>query len=139
MCALYKEILLQGRLYVAVNYIAFYSNILGYETIVSINYHEVKSINKATTIKLFPNAIEVVTTSNEKYFFTSFVSREKAYRTMKKLWLNATSTEAEHQFPWSDICKLIRRSYDTGTLDNGLNDLEHVDLGIYVLKVGLQF
>src|SRR5699024_2428161 len=85
MCALHRDILLQGRLYLSVNYIAFYSNILGYETNVTIKFSNVTRISKATTIKLFHNAIEVFTKSGEKYFLTSFVSRDRAYREMKLL------------------------------------------------------
>ncbi len=30
MCALYKKILLQGRMYVFTNHVCFYSNVFGY-------------------------------------------------------------------------------------------------------------
>ena len=34
-CALQKEILAQGRLYISINYVCFYANIFGWETVVS--------------------------------------------------------------------------------------------------------
>lgn len=133
LCALHREILLQGRIYLAINYIAFYSNILGYETIVTLPYRDIKSINKATTIKLFPNAIEVVTNDGLKYFFTSFVSRDRAFKVMKLLWLNAISLQPTDRIEWSVICKLIQESYAISNVN--LNKLEDSDLEDDLLKV----
>ncbi|KAI2806071.1 Protein Aster-B [Blomia tropicalis] len=121
-----------GRIYLAINYIAFYSNILGYETIVTLPYRDIKSINKATTIKLFPNAIEVVTNDGLKYFFTSFVSRDRAFKVMKLLWLNAISLQPTDRIEWSVICKLIQESYAISNVN--LNKLEDSDLEDDLLK-----
>ena len=133
LCALHREILLQGRIYLAINSIAFYSNILGYETIVTLPYRDIKSINKATTIKLFLNAIEVVTNDGLKYFFTSFVSRDRAFKVMKLLWLNAISLQPTDRIEWSVICKLIQESYAISNVN--LNKLEDSDLEDDLLKV----
>ena len=45
-CALQREILVHGRLYVSQNFISFYSNIFGFETMLSIPYLDIISIQK---------------------------------------------------------------------------------------------
>lgn len=134
LCALQRDILCQGRLYVSLNFISFYSNILGYETVVTINYRHIKSISKATTIKLFPNAIEIITWDDTKYFFTSFVSRDRAYKLIRQLWSNCLS---DHSMPWSDVCKLIRDSYTTDDLGINLSDIDGADVEINLHKVSI--
>ncbi len=135
LCALHRDILLQGRLYVSVNYIAFYSNILGYETKVVINFKDVKHISKATTIKLFHNAIEVYTFDGTKYFFTSFVSREKCFKVLKLLWESASGLGESQKIDWNEICRIIRQNYSTQTLGANLTDLEDADLEKHLSKV----
>lgn len=134
LCALQRDILCQGRLYVSLNFISFYSNILGYETVVTINYRDIKKITKATTIKLFPNAIEIVTLDGTKYFFTSFVSRDRAFKLVNHLWNNTVSDKS---IPWTDVCKLIRDSYTTNDLGVNLSDIDGADVEINLTKVSL--
>ena len=45
-------------------------------------------MTKEKTALVIPNAIQMVT-NNEKFFFTSFTSRDKAYVNVFKLWQNA--------------------------------------------------
>ncbi len=45
-CALQREILVHGRLYVSQNFISFYSNIFGWETMVSIPLLDIISIQR---------------------------------------------------------------------------------------------
>nr|XP_027205801.1 membrane-anchored lipid-binding protein YSP2-like isoform X2 [Dermatophagoides pteronyssinus] len=131
VCAIQRELLLQGRMYVSLNYISFYSNIFGYETIVNISYQDIESISKASTVKLFPNAIQIITNSGLKYFFTSFVSRERAYQLVTKLWQLA---RRDQPMPWPEIRKLIREAYTTNNLGVDLSDLDDADVEIDVLS-----
>ena len=108
-CALQKDILVHGRLYVSKNYLCFYSNIFRWETCVSpfffwvatvffsvletvlqvrLRWKDVKNIVKEKTALVIPNAIEI-TTSDERYFFTSFLARDRAFMMLFKLWQNA--------------------------------------------------
>ncbi|CAG0897317.1 unnamed protein product [Darwinula stevensoni] len=87
-CALQREILIQGRLYISQNYICFYANIFRWETLVSIQCKDVRAITKERTARFIPNAIQVCT-DNEKYFFTSFGAREKTYLMLFRVWQNA--------------------------------------------------
>lgn len=46
------------------------------------------AITKEKTALVIPNAI-LVSTTNEKYFITSFTSRDKAYLMLFRVWQNA--------------------------------------------------
>ncbi|XP_053523562.1 protein Aster-A isoform X2 [Artibeus jamaicensis] len=87
-CALQREILLQGRLYLSENWICFYSNIFRWETTISIQLKEVTCLKKEKTAKLIPNAIQICTES-EKHFFTSFGARDRCFLLLFRLWQNA--------------------------------------------------
>ncbi|KAJ6663823.1 hypothetical protein lerEdw1_009902 [Lerista edwardsae] len=87
-CALQRDILLQGRLYLSENCICFYSNIFRWETMISIQFKEVVCIKKEKTAKLIPNAIQICT-ENEKHFFTSFGARDRCFMLIFRLWQNA--------------------------------------------------
>ena len=107
-CALQKEILAHGRLYISLNYVCFRANIIGWETTVFyqllvlllicyvillfffcskliIRLKDIKNIYKDKTAKIIPNAISVLL-ENEKYFFTSCVSRYKTYTSLFRVW-----------------------------------------------------
>ena len=56
-CALVRDILVQGRLFLTPNYCCFHSNILRWETSAVIPFTDIKSISKEKTIKIIPNAI----------------------------------------------------------------------------------
>lgn len=55
---------------------------------VTIPCKEIKSITKEKTAKVIPNAVQVNTVS-DKYFFSSFTSRDKTYLMMFRVWQNA--------------------------------------------------
>ncbi|KAL2560906.1 hypothetical protein AAZV13_20G050000 [Glycine max] len=84
-CALQENLLIQGHMYLFVNFICFYSNIFGYETKKIIPFPEVTSVRRAKTAGLFPNAIEILA-GNKKYFFASFLSRDEAFRIINEGW-----------------------------------------------------
>ncbi|XP_076591898.1 protein Aster-B isoform X8 [Chaetodon auriga] len=87
-CALQRDILLQGRLYLSENWICFYSNIFRWETLLTVRLKDICSMTKEKTARLIPNAIQVCT-DNEKHFFTSFGARDRTYMMMFRLWQNA--------------------------------------------------
>ncbi|XP_026474062.1 GRAM domain-containing protein 1B-like [Ctenocephalides felis] len=87
-CAMQKDILLQGRLYVSQNFLCFYANIFGWETSVSLKWREVTAITKEKTALVIPNAI-LVCTEAEKHFFTSFTARDKAHLMLFRVWQHA--------------------------------------------------
>ncbi|KAM8902352.1 protein Aster-B isoform 8-T9 [Spinachia spinachia] len=87
-CALQRDILLQGRLYLSENWICFYSNIFRWETLLTVRLKDICSMTKEKTARLIPNAIQVCTDS-EKHFFSSFGARDRTYMMMFRLWQNA--------------------------------------------------
>ncbi|XP_048857479.1 protein Aster-B-like isoform X6 [Brienomyrus brachyistius] len=87
-CALQRDILLQGRLYLSENWICFYSNIFRWETLLTVRLKDICSMTKEKTARLIPNAIQVCTDA-EKHFFTSFGARDRTYMMMFRLWQNA--------------------------------------------------
>ncbi|XP_074112163.1 protein Aster-B [Cotesia typhae] len=87
-CALQREILVHGRLYVSQNYVCFYANIFMWETLVSLRWKDVESITKEKTALVIPNAISICT-SKDKFFLTTFGARDKTYLMLFRVWQNA--------------------------------------------------
>ncbi|KAK9479373.1 hypothetical protein V1514DRAFT_304927 [Lipomyces japonicus] len=91
-CALSREILLQGRLYISEQHICFNSNIFGWVTNLVISFDEVMAIEKKTTAGLFPNAI-VIQTLHARNVFASFISRDSTYELIFSIWKNDENIE----------------------------------------------
>ncbi|XP_012567245.1 protein VASCULAR ASSOCIATED DEATH 1, chloroplastic isoform X2 [Cicer arietinum] len=85
-CALQENILIQGHMYLFVNFICFYSNIFGFETKRIIPLPEITGVRRAKTAGIFPNAIEIISGS-KKHFFASFLSRDEAFKIINDGWL----------------------------------------------------
>lgn len=86
-CALYKKILLQGRMYVFENYICFYSNLFGWVKKKVIPLCEVIEVSKKRNYG-FPNSIRVCW-KGKREFFSSFLSRDDAYNLIISAWSQA--------------------------------------------------
>lgn len=84
-CALSREILIQGRLYVSTNNICFNSNILGWVTNLIISYNEIVHLERKSTAGLFPNGM-VVQTLHSRHTFASFISRDTVFELIMNLW-----------------------------------------------------
>ncbi|XP_050035309.1 protein Aster-B-like isoform X5 [Dermacentor andersoni] len=96
-CALQRDILVHGRLYVTQNFICFYANIFRWETNVVIRCKDVTSMTKEKTARVIPNAVQVCT-DHERHFFTSFGARDKTYLMLFRIWQNALM-EQEEELP----------------------------------------
>lgn len=84
-CALSRDILLQGRMYISDKHICFYSNILGWISTIFIPFKEIVQIEKKTTAGIFPNGI-VLDTLHTKYVFASFISRDATFDLITDVW-----------------------------------------------------
>ncbi|KAH3664201.1 hypothetical protein OGAPHI_004552 [Ogataea philodendri] len=84
-CALSREILLQGRLYVSEHYLCFNSNLLGWVTSLMISHDEIVHFERKSTAGLFPNGI-VVETKDGKHTFASFISRDSTLNFLETIW-----------------------------------------------------
>lgn len=84
-CALSRDILLQGKMYISDEHICFYSNILGWVSTILIAFKEIVQIEKKTTAGIFPNGI-VIDTLHTKYVFASFMSRDATFDLITDVW-----------------------------------------------------
>ncbi|KAI6136118.1 hypothetical protein F5141DRAFT_1185197 [Pisolithus sp. B1] len=84
-CALQREILIQGRIYISENHICFHANIFGWITDLSIPIYEITGLEKKMTAFVIPNAIQI-TTRQAKYTFASFLSRDTTYDVIANIW-----------------------------------------------------
>ncbi|WLF77108.1 hypothetical protein PVL30_000817 [Lodderomyces elongisporus] len=84
-CALSKDILVQGKMYLSDHYICFSSNILGFITHLMIPLQEVIQIEKKSTAVLFPNGM-IIRTLHQKYVFATFMSRDAAFELITNVW-----------------------------------------------------
>ncbi|TRY64832.1 hypothetical protein DNTS_004423 [Danionella cerebrum] len=80
-CALQKDILYQGRMFVSQNWICFHSRVFGKDTKIAIPVSSVTVIKKTKTAILLPNAL-LVCTASQRHVFVSFLSRDATYKVL---------------------------------------------------------
>lgn len=81
-CAYQREILAQGRMFISQFNVCFYANIIGWETTLVIPMKEIKLIKKMKAAFIFPNSIQFERDTSEKYFFASFINRDKSFQVL---------------------------------------------------------
>ncbi|XP_047238166.1 GRAM domain-containing protein 2B [Girardinichthys multiradiatus] len=105
-CALQKDILYQGRMFVSDHWICFHSKVFGRDTKIAIPVMSVTNIKKTKTAILVPNAL-VIATKNDRYVFVSFMSRDNTYKFLTSVCLDLEErspcssplpSSAEHSF-----------------------------------------
>ncbi|EED12955.1 GRAM domain protein [Talaromyces stipitatus ATCC 10500] len=84
-CALQRDIILAGRIYISEGHICFSSNILGWVTTLVISFDEIVAIEKENTAMVIPNAI-AIQTLHARHTFRSLLSREATYDLMVNIW-----------------------------------------------------
>ena len=84
-CALQREIIIAGRIYISEGHICFFSNILGWTNTLVISFSEVVSMEKEYTAMVFPNAI-AIQTLHARNTFRSLLSREATYDLLIGIW-----------------------------------------------------
>ncbi|XP_036952786.1 GRAM domain-containing protein 2B isoform X3 [Acanthopagrus latus] len=89
-CALQKDILYQGRMFVSDHWICFHSKVFGKDTKIAIPVMSVTHIKKTKTAILVPNAL-VIATANDRYMFVSFLSRDNTYKILMSVCLHLES------------------------------------------------
>ncbi|XP_042252099.1 GRAM domain-containing protein 2B-like [Thunnus maccoyii] len=83
-CALQKDILYQGKMFVSDNWICFHSKVFGKDTKIALPVISVTFIKKTKTAILVPNALVIETTSDQ-HVFVSFLSRNTTYKLLKSV------------------------------------------------------
>ncbi|XP_062237277.1 GRAM domain-containing protein 2B [Platichthys flesus] len=86
-CALQKDILYQGRMFVSDHWICFHSKVFGKDTKIAIPVTSVNQIKKTKTAILVPNAL-VIATANDRYVFVSLLSRDNTYKILMSICLH---------------------------------------------------
>ncbi|KAI0110121.1 hypothetical protein F4814DRAFT_425871 [Daldinia grandis] len=84
-CALQREILAHGRLYVSESHLCFSSNIFGWVTTLVISFDEIVSVEKRSTALVFRNGL-MISTLHAKHVFASFTSRDSTYDLIVNIW-----------------------------------------------------
>ncbi|PHT60272.1 hypothetical protein CQW23_02635 [Capsicum baccatum] len=125
-CALQESFLLQGHMYLFGHSICFYSNLFGFETKRIIPFHEITAVRRAKAAAIFPTAIEIVA-GGKKYFFTSFLSRDEAYKLINDGWQQHNGAAKESADLLSSMrnhgdisAKLMEPKSDLNILANGI-------------------
>ncbi|XP_055070788.2 GRAM domain-containing protein 2A isoform X1 [Misgurnus anguillicaudatus] len=84
-CALLRDILLQGRLYISRNWLCFYANLFGKDIKVAVPVASVRIVKKHKTAGLVPNGLAITTDSGQKYVFVSLLSRDSVYDVLRRI------------------------------------------------------
>ncbi|XP_030622995.1 protein Aster-C [Chanos chanos] len=121
-CALQKDILLQGRLYISENWLCFYSNVFR-GTKIMVAMQDIASMTKEKTARLIPNAIQI-STDADKLFFSSFSVREKSFLIIFRLWQNVL---LEKKLTGQEWWQMVKQHYGN---DLGLSHEEMESLQI---------
>ncbi|KAG0360917.1 hypothetical protein BGZ54_009329 [Gamsiella multidivaricata] len=122
-CALQKEILVQGRLYISENYVCFNANIFGWVTNLVIAFSEITAIEKRLTAFVIPNAISISTTTNTKgHFFASFLSRDAAHDLLMAAWRKSFPCAANASAASNNV--YFQRNRSNVTLNDDDTDTE---------------
>ncbi|XP_076012444.1 GRAM domain-containing protein 2A [Genypterus blacodes] len=84
-CALLRDILLQGRLYISRHWLCFYANLFGKDIKVAIPVISVRLVKKHKTAGLVPNGLAITTDTGQKYVFVSLLSRDSVYDILRRI------------------------------------------------------
>ncbi|XP_062843333.1 GRAM domain-containing protein 2B-like [Trichomycterus rosablanca] len=83
-CALQKEVLYHGKMFISDQRVCFHSSVLLKETKVEIDLSEIQFIKKKNTARVVPNAISI-TKSGEKYLFGSLLNRDACFKFLQTI------------------------------------------------------
>uniref|UniRef100_A0A3Q2PRV2 GRAM domain containing 1C n=1 Tax=Fundulus heteroclitus TaxID=8078 RepID=A0A3Q2PRV2_FUNHE len=120
-CALHRDILHQGRLYLSENWLCFYSNVFR-GTKIALSLKDVTSMSREKTARFIPNAIQICT-NDEKYFFASFSAREKSYLSVFRMWQN---TLLNKSLTCPELWQMVKQHYgnDLGLSNEDMESLQ---------------
>ncbi|EQB78059.1 hypothetical protein CB1_000590021 [Camelus ferus] len=93
-CALQRDLLLQGRLYISPNWLCFHASLFGKDVKVVIPVVSVQMIKKHKMARLLPNGLAITTTSR-KYVFVSLLSRDSVYDVLRRVCTHLQGTDGQ--------------------------------------------
>ncbi|XP_050008001.1 GRAM domain-containing protein 2A isoform X3 [Alexandromys fortis] len=84
-CALQRDLLLHGRLYISPNWLCFHASLFGKDVKVVIPVVSVQLIKKHKMARLLPNGLAITTNTSQKYIFVSLLSRDSVYDVLRRV------------------------------------------------------
>ncbi|XP_051012563.1 GRAM domain-containing protein 2A isoform X2 [Acomys russatus] len=84
-CALQRDLLLHGRLYISPNWLCFHASLFGKDIKVVIPVVSVQLVKKHKMARLLPNGLAITTNTSQKYVFVSLLSRDSVYDMLRRV------------------------------------------------------
>ncbi|KAL4613415.1 GRAM domain-containing protein 2A isoform X3 [Arapaima gigas] len=84
-CALLRDILVQGRLYISRNWLCFYAKLFAKDVKVAIPVVSLRLVKKHRTAGLVPNGLAITTDTGQKYVFVTLLSRDSVYDVLRRI------------------------------------------------------
>uniref|UniRef100_A0A8C9V656 GRAM domain containing 1C n=1 Tax=Scleropages formosus TaxID=113540 RepID=A0A8C9V656_SCLFO len=130
-CALQRDILMQGRLYLSEHWLCFHSNVF-WGTTLMVALKNITAMTREKTARIIPNAIQICTEA-EKLFFTSFSGREKSFQGIFRLWQKSV---ADKPLTESELWLMVRHHYGNELeLELSLDDMMMMMTDVEILSV----
>ncbi|KAG0691210.1 hypothetical protein C6P40_004022 [Pichia californica] len=121
-CALSREILLQGRIYISEHYLCFNSSLLGWVTTLIISLDEIQKFERKSTVGLFPNGI-IIETKEAKHTFANFITRDQTLNFIETIWSKSISLSKKNHEKSRDF-----ESIESKTSFDNINENNNVKL-----------
>nr|XP_012623727.1 GRAM domain-containing protein 2 isoform X5 [Microcebus murinus] len=110
-CALQRDLLLQGRLYISPNWLCFHAGLFGKDIKVVIPVVSVQMIKKHKMARLLPNGLAITTNTSQKYVFVSLLSRDSVYDMLRRVCTHLQPSSKKslsvREFPEEAACKSL--------------------------------
>ncbi|XP_057579190.1 GRAM domain-containing protein 2A isoform X11 [Hippopotamus amphibius kiboko] len=110
-CALQRDLLLQGRLYISPNWLCFHASLFGKDIKVVIPVVSVQMIKKHKMARLLPNGLTITTTTSQKYVFVSLLSRDSVYDMLRRVCTHLQPSSKKslsvREFPEEPECESL--------------------------------
>ncbi|XP_006866590.1 PREDICTED: GRAM domain-containing protein 2 [Chrysochloris asiatica] len=110
-CALQKDFLLQGRLYISPNWLCFHASLFGKDIKVVIPVVSVQMIKKHKMARLLPNGLVITTNTSQKYVFVSLLSRDSVYDMLRRICTHLQPSSKKslsvREFPEEPECESL--------------------------------
>ncbi|XP_006888459.1 PREDICTED: GRAM domain-containing protein 2 [Elephantulus edwardii] len=110
-CALQRDLLLQGRLYISPNWLCFHASLFGKDIKVVIPVLSVQMIKKHKMARLLPNGLAITTNTSQKYIFVSMLSRDSVYDMLRRVCTHLQPSSKKslsvREFPEEPECESL--------------------------------
>ncbi|XP_061653491.1 GRAM domain-containing protein 2B-like isoform X1 [Phyllopteryx taeniolatus] len=93
ICALQKEVLYHGKLFISENYVCFFSSVLLKETKVLIPISSIQEVKKHGSAF---SMLSIQTADDEKYFLISVKNREMCYNLLQRVYSHVQASVPVH-------------------------------------------